>query len=71
MDIVCFGGYVVNVGVYGVFVEFVLDELWIWNLWIMIGFVNVNIVWMFMKFVVEGCIDLSGFVSYCFVFDDI
>lgn len=69
LKVVRSGGHVANVGVHGGPVELPLQDLWIENLTITTGLVNANTAGMLTKLLAQQRIDVSGFISHRFTYD--
>ncbi|WP_342319313.1 zinc-dependent alcohol dehydrogenase family protein [Corynebacterium mayonis] len=70
LEVVRAGGTVANVGVHGTAVEFPLQDLWIENLTITTGLVNTDTAPMLTKLLAQRRIDVSGFISHRFEFNE-
>lgn len=70
LDLVRPGGHIANIGVHGGAVELPLQDAWIENLTITTGLVNANTAPMLTKPLANGRIDVSGFISHRFGFDE-
>ncbi|WP_426721711.1 zinc-dependent alcohol dehydrogenase family protein [Corynebacterium auriscanis] len=70
LEVVRAGGHIANVGVHGTAVELPLQDLWIENLTITTGLVNTDSAPMLTKLLAQRRIDVSGFISHRFTFDE-
>jgi alcohol dehydrogenase len=69
-EIVRPGGHVANIGVHGKPVEIAMEKLWTKNIDITMGLVNTTTLEMLLNLVAAKKLDVSGFVTHEFSFDE-